>query len=103
MYTRGSAAIAILSHHAMILWLLRPRGTRGVIARYRLKALHCLPNWRPHSMPDIEASPCHTVEEYTSRAYWESFDGAVDDVKTGIVSCLEEFVTGTESSGTDAK
>merc|ERR1719401_29540 len=64
LYTRGSAAIGALSHHAFFLWLLRPEGgghDRAERARHRLQALRCLPNWRPHAMPDIEAASSHTA------------------------------------------
>jgi len=92
LYTRGSAAIAILSHHAMYLWMIRlADGTdRGQVARHRLQALRCLPLWRSHSMPDIEASSVHTAEEYVRGAYWTSFDRPVEEARQWVIGCLEK-------------
>merc|ERR1712129_212209 len=91
LYTRGSAAIAILSHHAMYLSLLRSPedGERGRLARHRLQALRCLPNWRAHTMPDVEAASSHTAQAYTSYVYWKSFDSASGDPRDKLLSCLE--------------
>jgi len=91
LYTRGSAAIAILSHHAMYLSLLRSPedGERGRLARHRLQALRCLPNWRAHTMPDVEATSSHTAQAYTSYVYWKSFDSASGDPREELLSCLE--------------
>jgi len=98
MFTRGSAAIAILSHHSMYLWLLQPPGKRSFVARHRLQALRCLPNWRAGTMPDIEASATPTVAEYVNTYYWDSFDGKAKDTRTQVLSCLlQAFEPDTDS------
>lgn len=92
LYTRGSAAIAILSHHAMYLWMVRLAGEsdRGKVARHRLQALRCLPLWRSHSMPDIEAASSHTADEYVRAAYWTSFDRPAEEARQSLIRCLEQ-------------
>lgn len=91
MYTRGSAAIAVLAHHTLYLWLLRPveLAERGKLARHRLQALRCLPNWRAGTMPDVEAASAHTVDDYVREAYWASFEGSPRDARAACLSCLE--------------
>lgn len=99
LYTRGSAAISILAHHAMYMYLLDPPGLgRAEKARHRLQALRCVPNWSPHAMPDIEAATSHTVEEYTREVYWSSFDAPTDIVRDQLLTCLASELDVSEDS-----
>eukprot|EP00928_Gymnodinium_smaydae_P081117 TRINITY_DN64692_c0_g1_i1.p1 TRINITY_DN64692_c0_g1~~TRINITY_DN64692_c0_g1_i1.p1 ORF type:complete len:768 (+),score=184.59 TRINITY_DN64692_c0_g1_i1:60-2306(+) len=110
-YTRGSASVAILSHHALYMWLLggfhaRDRD-RGELARHRLQAIRCLPNWRAHAMPDVEAASSQTVERYVQDGYWASFEGAAElgaeQVRAAVVSCLAEVVNEPPSAAAEAR
>merc|ERR1712224_817854 len=62
---------------------------RAALARHRLQALRCLPNWRAGSMPDVEAASSHTVDGYVQEAYWASFDGSPNKVRDSCLACLE--------------
>lgn len=100
-YTRGSAAIGILSHHSMLLWLLRPLDLgRGELARHRLQALRCFPRWRAGAMPDVEAAASQTVERYVEEAYWESFEQPAAAAREQLLDCL---LAGSSSSAASAK
>ncbi|CAE8642283.1 unnamed protein product [Polarella glacialis] len=106
-YTRGSAAIGVLAHHALYLWLIGPpadvgvqAAERGTLARHRLQAMRCLPHWQRHSMPDIEASSAHTAQDYWAHgAYWSSFqdDALGDPTPRGPASKLPALAARTLS------
>merc|ERR1711924_403318 len=61
------------------------------IARHRLQALRCLPNWKAGLMPDIEAASSASAGAYVAAgAYWGSFDAkSPDAAREQLILCLE--------------
>lgn len=98
MFRRGTQSSVILSHHALLTWLV-PCSTDGKsLERRRLEMLRCLPNWRSGSTPDLEAFVSQTAADFVRVGYWESFEPPVGAsrgaVREALYSCVEVALRG---------